>query len=220
MSLFWRYFKDTLRWLLIWQPGPLSALAKGGALFLDMVRDHLLWLRDQFNPATCDDDHVIRFARSRGLKRHFLETDDDKFRDRVVAAYAWQMLGGRQTGVPKILEHYGYTNPKIINMRDKDPNRWAEFIAELAPAVGQGFVLEDWDFIPFIINNHKPARSKLAQLVMYLPTKGDVPKIGMALMCGEVTTLYPYIAADLEEQDSVPHMAVGLHIIETTTLYP
>ena len=93
MGIFWDYFRKTLRFPLIWRPGPLAQLAKGGAEALDDTRGHIAWLRDQFTPETCDTTHLEHFARARGLRRWPSETDDF-WKRRVVLAYEFYRRGG------------------------------------------------------------------------------------------------------------------------------
>jgi len=220
MSLFWKYFREKLRWPLIWRPGVLAVLVKGGALVLDDARESILWLRNQFSPEICNGDHVANFAKSRGILRHALETDNEKFRQRVISAYAWQMFGGRAQGLPKILGHYGYKVNKLINLRDEDPNRWAEFRAEVQPPEGKGFEEKDFNLVPFVINDQKPARSKLDAVIMHVDTQSRCPHVGIGMVCGETITVYPWSQTETELSRSVPHVAIGWQAVETITVYP
>ena len=166
MSPFWRYFRDTLRLGLIDKPGPLQALGKGLAFSLDTVRDDAVFLRAQWFPQLCEPELVPAFGESRGLARHHTETPE-QFRRRVINAYAWHMLGGKQEGLPQILEFYGYTVAEIENLRTYQPSRWAEFQVGLhtpATPTGQNAILADLQTLVWLINAYKPARSVLARL--------------------------------------------------------
>jgi hypothetical protein len=122
MSLFWDYFKKTLRFMLIQKPGPLAQTAKGGAESLDRAREDALWLREQFLPAICDPEYLKRFGRSRGIRRYWHETDE-QYKNRVILAFVWQLLGGRHHGLSELLNYYGYSGVEIVNLRDEDPLR-------------------------------------------------------------------------------------------------
>ena len=63
-SPFWQYFHDRLNWPAIFRPGPVSALVKGLALYMDDVREDILWLRRQWNPSTADDDMIAALRRN------------------------------------------------------------------------------------------------------------------------------------------------------------
>ena len=158
------YITKTLRWPLCLTPGPVAAVSLGLARVFNGVVKDIHWLRDQFNPATCDDKFLSRLAESRGIVRHRLETDDVKFRQRVVKAFAWQLLGGKKAGMPKLLDHFGYKVGNILNVRSEDSARWAEFKISFAP-LASGFCAADYDLLNWAINESKPARSKLAAIV-------------------------------------------------------
>lgn len=162
MEIFWQYFKETLAWPLTRIPGGLAALAKGGAGALDQARQDIVWLRRQFNPLTCDPQYLEHYAQARGIKQHRLESAE-QFRGRVVNAYTWQALGGRNGGMITILASFGYAATRIVNLRDEDPLRWAEFRVEMEPP-HDGFQAEDYELLAWAINDQKPARSKLGGL--------------------------------------------------------
>ena len=220
MSLFWKYFKDTLRWPLIWKPGPLSVIVKGAALVLDDVRGSILWLRSQFKPETCEKEHIIRFARSRGIRRYNLETDDERFKQKVINAYVWQMLGGGIQGLPKILEQYGYICNRIVNVRHEDPERWAEFRPEVTLPEYVGFKEEDFDLIPFIVNDQKPTRSKVDAIIMHVDMRSVLPTIASRLNSGEAITVYPWSQTEVELSSSTPYVGMAIQAVETITVNP
>ncbi|CAK7044846.1 MAG: hypothetical protein DELT_02985 [Desulfovibrio sp.] len=165
-SRFWTYFHDKLRWGLIHSPGPISALVKGLAHRLDVVRDDALFLRDQGFPQLCEPEVVPYHGDARGIVRHHTETPE-QFRQRVVNAFAWHMLGGKQQGVPEILRFYGFDIAEIVNMRKFQPARWAEFQVGLhnpANLADQNAILATLETLVWLINEYKPARSILARL--------------------------------------------------------
>jgi hypothetical protein len=159
-SPFWTYFHDRLRFGLIDKPGPLQALAKGLALRLDTVRDDAVFLRAQMFPQLCEPELLPAYGMSRGITRHHTETPE-QFRSRVLNAYAWHLLGGKQEGLPEILQFYGFSVERIDNLRRYHTSRWAEFQVGLAAG---GDVLETLDTLVWLINEYKPARSVLARM--------------------------------------------------------
>lgn len=153
------YIFKTLRWPLCLRPGPIASVVNGLArVFNDVVGD-MHWLRDQFNPATCELEFLEPLAESRGIIRHRLEVDDNLFRQRVIKAFAWQLLGGKSQGMPKLLAHFGYEVDEPVNVRFEDEARWAEFRIELdsPPAITQN----DYELLLWSTNEAKPGRSKL-----------------------------------------------------------
>lgn len=161
MSEFWKYFHDILAWPLIHAPGPLSGLVRGMASTLDATRDDVVYFRRQWFPTLCEQGLVPVFGAGRGLSRSPVE-NDEQFRTRVVNAWRWHQLGGRQQGVPEILAAYGYHVEAIENMRQFAPTRWAEFMVRLEtpPCYGdQQAQLDQLAHLVWLILEYKPARS-------------------------------------------------------------
>jgi hypothetical protein len=155
-----------LRFGLIDAPGPLQAVAKGLAHRLDTVREDVIFLRAQWFAQLCESELVPAYGISRGLARHHTETPE-QFRQRVINAYAWHMLGGKQEGLPEILRFYGYTIAEIENLRKYQPSRWAEFQVGLvnpSALADQNAILAGLETLVWLINEYKPARSVLFRL--------------------------------------------------------
>lgn len=214
MGVFWDYFRDGLGWGLFQYGGPLAALAQGLAATFDAVREDIFWLRDQLHPATCEDAYVQLHGESRGVYRHPLETDA-QYRKRVVKAWTWQRLGSKDTGMPTVLEHYGYPDCEARNLRDEDPERWAEFKLRVGvPTSGMG--TEDYQLIHWTANETKPARSVLAGLETVAETDAAV-RAATALAVGTVVTLGPAIPEDTHVPGAV-NVAGYIHGISTIAL--
>jgi len=218
MSIFWKYFKDTLRFLLIWKPGPLAQMVKGGALALDQAREDELWLRDQFSPERCEDEFLEQFAKSRGITRAPQEPED-YYKNRIRLAYIWYILGGRDEGVEKaMINYFGFTRVEITNLREEDPARWAEFRVLLDGVAGD--ILEKLDQVEWAINEVKPARSLLAGLTLYLTFENSVARLGAAIMGGPDTTIFPWGAGEINFYPAGPQAAAACQAGQDTTIYP
>lgn len=171
-SRFWQYFHNKLSWPGIFAPGPLSAVVKGLALYLDDVREDILWLRRQFTPATADDDLIERYGASRGVPRTKYDTNET-YRIRVVRAYAWHKLGGLIHGLPQVLAEYGYPGGVIRHCRDDDPALWAHFeVHLLTPSHEWGQA--DIDAVYALANTYKPARSVIKHVTFALRQEAPV----------------------------------------------
>ena len=162
MSRFWTYFHDRLAWPQLFQPGPLSAIVKGLALYMDDVREDIIWLRRQCVVDTAEDDMLERYGASRGILRTRFDTDAS-YRLRVSHAYAWHKLGGTVSGLRRILGENGYPDAIIRNARQGDGSRWAQFDV-LLPLPPVGFDDDDNARLRWLILEYKPARS-VPQLV-------------------------------------------------------
>jgi hypothetical protein len=172
VGVFKDYFFKTLRWPLIHRPGPLAALVEGLARALDEVRQDIIWLRNQFNPWTCEPGMIPPHAESRGIARYAEETGE-QYRERCIRAFAWQCLGGGQLGMPQILAHAGYPGTKMFNVRHEDAERWAEFKPQV-PVPESGLKAEDFPRIAWMANETKPARSRLAGIRVASTVHGTV----------------------------------------------
>lgn len=165
-SPFWTYFSDKLRWPQAFAPGPLQAVVRGLAHHFDTAREDMPYLRQQFFPGLCEDALVPEHGLSRSLVRHPRETPE-QFRQRVVHAYGWHMLGGKAEGLPEILKFYGFDIVSIENMRDSNPTQWAEFGIELnVPSAGAGYtdIVAMLEEFVWLVNEYKPARSRLFRI--------------------------------------------------------
>ena len=166
MSVFWRYFRDVLAWPLIHAPGPVQALVKGLALTLDGAREDAVYLRRQFFPGQCAEELVAAHGESRGVVRHPRETAE-QYRQRVIKAYRWHMLGGKTLGLPEILKFYGFDALTVENLRNWQPSRWAEFQIGLRTPITQAeqaVILDNLETLVWLVNEYKPARSVLSRL--------------------------------------------------------
>lgn len=213
-SIFWKYFKDVLGWALIHSPGAVSVIAKGVALVFDDIREDIFWLRDQLNPATCEEQYLPEHGATRGIPQHPLESID-QYRKRVVRAYVWHHQGGKAEGMPKILKHYGYEGCTFYNCRKDDAARWAEFKAQI-PVPERGLEANDYALVTWAVQETKPARSKLSALQTQTVTQGTVNASG-ALLLGSVVTLEPEKPKDAV-LDVTISSGCGLHTITTTSL--
>lgn len=158
---FWQYFRDVLAWPQAHAPGPMQALLGGKARGLDRASDDALHLRSQFFPALCEPELVPAHGASRGIIRHPKESAE-QYRQRVVTAWRWHMLGGKVQGLPEILKFFGFKALRIENMREFSPSRWAEFqVGFGTPASGaeQQEILDNLHSLIWLINEYKPARS-------------------------------------------------------------
>lgn len=156
-SGFWDYFHDYLVFPWIFKPNALSVIIKGLALVLDDVKLDIIGMRNQFIVPKADAKLIAEYGLSRGVPRTRFD-NDKQYRTRTERAFIWHKLGGRERGLPKILEEYGYAGGEIENMRATDVNLWAHFNINLLEP-GTSLEQEKIDAIYDIANEYKPARS-------------------------------------------------------------
>jgi hypothetical protein len=189
MSLFWSYFRDTLRFPPILIRGALSLLAEGGAAVLDTARAVVLLLREQFFAEKCEETYLANFARSRGIVRSALETEAN-YQARVRFAYLWWARGGRASALEAVLvDYFGFAAARVVSLRAEAPERWAEFRVELDVFGGNLAVSQEQ--VTWVINELKPARSKLDAALFTYSVSGPVPVYALGLQSSEVITVYP-----------------------------
>lgn len=212
---FWRWVREVLAWPFIRTPGPLACVVEACARAADDVLADVHWLRDQFNPATCEDAYVDRYGAARGLTRHHKESAA-QWRRRVCAAMAWHKLAGRTLGMPQILAHYGYTGGIMCNLAAEGaPERWAHFRAELV--TGDYPVTDaDWELIRWVLNSTKPAKSVLENITIVVQAR-LITRIAVGQISGEVTTIAPWAPRPHEGKGRLSLFA-GRQEWETTTI--
>lgn len=136
---FWSYFRDKLSWPLIFSPGPLSILIKGGAQSLDQARQDIIWLIQQANPETCENIFLPLHGKSRGITR-WPDEPTDFFRIRCINAFSWQAQAGKSRGIESIMFEAGI-NAKIIEP-DEINEALAKSGARLDGRLTDGFLMD------------------------------------------------------------------------------
>ena len=159
-SPFWKYFHDRLNWLLIFNPGPVSAIIKGLAYRFDNVREDIIWLRRQWTPITCEDERIVPFGESRGIPRTRIDTDAT-YKNRVINAYIWHKLGGKIRGVERIYRENDFIT-KILNASNLE--LWAHFRVWI-DVNNTVFGPDAAELAWFLANEYKPARSKIEYFI-------------------------------------------------------
>ncbi|WP_320175801.1 phage tail protein [Maridesulfovibrio sp.] len=197
--MIWDYFKNTLRWPLVFRPGPLSALVKGGARAMEQAYEDILWLVRQADPAQADSAHLHYHSASRGTPR-WPDEPESFYRKRIVYAYAWQAQAGRSAGLVSILKEAGisaeiYEPSDLTQMVDPNTPRldgrdlgfamitprdlkgfpslgWAEFLVNM-----NWGSMEDgqYQLARKIVAEYKAARS-LDKFRIYLGLRGPAPR--------------------------------------------
>jgi hypothetical protein len=186
MNLFWSYFRDSLRFPLIRNLGPLAMLVEGAAVTLDEVRELIIALRDQTQPLRCNDAMLLRFAASRGITRSPNEPEL-YWLERVRFAYDWWCKGGRSSLLSKsLVDGFNVASAKIINMRREDPTQWASFRLEIDGASGD--LLTRLNQIDWAVNEVKPARSKLKHTSLFVSKSDILPFWAGVVLFGETVT--------------------------------
>jgi len=163
MNKFWNYFKS-LNYILIEKENPLSIFFYGVANVLDLTLKEIIWVRNQFIPYYIDDQNFIKeVGNARGLQRYPLENDIN-FKKRVNNAFSWWREVVSQKGLENVLrEYFGGIYFTIENCGLTDQSRWAEFNVSFT-VLETELTDKKIDFIRHVINEVKPARSKLALL--------------------------------------------------------
>lgn len=202
MGLFWAYFRDTLRLPFILVGGPLALMAEGASICLDTVRSVIISLRDQFFSDRCDDVFLANYAQSRGIVRAPQEPEEH-WLYRVRFAYYWWSRGGRAAGMrASLINYFGFADVRIINLRDEDPTRWAEFRVE-ADIIGASPLFTQ-DQVEWAINEIKPARSKLAEILFVESVIGNVPSYSFGTVSAEIVEVFQELDAieELYDEDT------------------
>lgn len=217
MSIFWKYFTKTLRFPMLLKSEYLALLAKGAAACLDIARDNILWLRNQFLVSKTEEQNIAQFATSRSIKR-FPNEPADVYKKRVQFAYLWHKQGGKNTGMKTAMSALGFDDIIIINMRSIDSKRWAEFSLELAPVTGN--ILNLFDVINWLINEVKPARSICTDIEFKISLPAAVVSVSTVLLIGITTQIYPYQQSNITLTPITLGVCGSCQTTISTTIYP
>ncbi|MGE4319616.1 MAG: phage tail protein [Deferribacterales bacterium] len=193
MSKFYQYFSQTLRFPFLRAGSAFLSLVKGIAVVLDEMLEKLNWVRDQFVPSKCETQYLRHFADSRSIKRYSFETDE-QYRGRICAAYVFFAQAGKDAGVQAIFALYGLP-ATIESLRDTDEERWAEFYLIFADVTGE--VISSTDEYIQIMNDVKPARSKLAGVKYNLETDGTL-NVMSGLQTSSMVIVQPGVMEDFD----------------------
>ncbi|MGD9809630.1 MAG: phage tail protein [Deferribacterales bacterium] len=205
--MFFQYFSKTLKFPFLSAGSAITSLVKGMAAVLDDMVDVLYWLRKQFMPSECEEQYLRRFAESRSIKRYSFESAE-QYRDRIFGAYIFYALAGRVDGIKAIFEMYGL-DVAVQSLRDEDPERWAEFYLIFA-SVSADVLTRNTEYIE-IINDVKPARSKLAGIKYNMDIDGDV-YVASGLQTSSICIVQP---AELEDiyVDTAAYLSGYIHTV-------
>jgi hypothetical protein len=182
MSGFFEYFKSIGVPYIRKAGGVNEGLVRAAACLLDDSKEDFKWLRNQFFPQLCDDSYVENHAAARGIARYEYESDDF-FRNRVSHAYLFFAAGGRKTGVNAFLDALGL-DAHVIEYHDYtgEPEiGWAEFVA-MVDMESLDQTTANRQFLAALLNELKPARSKLALIFFTLDIQFSIiPILSLAI---------------------------------------
>lgn len=157
-SLFFNYFKDKLRFFLLWKENAWWPVIRGIAHSLDQVRDDIKWVRDQYSPATCDDEFIELFGESRGIIRFPFE-EKAQFSQRVNEAYDYWKSAGITSTIQAWINKLGIA-ATIIEYKDKGTEDYLAHLdwAEIYVQFDSFYVSsEQKEYIQLLINDLKRA---------------------------------------------------------------
>lgn len=159
MSLFWKYFLKTLNYLPLHKSKALACIIEGLAAYLDNIRLDIIKARNQYIIHLSDNSLLSLYGLSRNITRSQYD-NDETYKTRVLNAYKWISLGGKVEGMLTILKDYGFPKAEFRNLREIDPLKWAEFEFTYP----ENLLISDMEKIVAIINQYKPARSRLTKM--------------------------------------------------------
>lgn len=159
----------------IYKRGPLqfgsdiNKLTRAMGPNYEAALDTLFFRREQAFAATARGKALDQLGADRGLPRWQGETDDN-YRLRLLAAYSTYSQLGTAAAMVNTLDRLGYTDATITEMRDEDPDRWAEFkvLLKLPKAIWRP---PERTKTIRTISMMKPATTKLAYLDLEAPFK-------------------------------------------------
>ena len=121
-------------------------------------------------PQYANPDTLRFLGKERGIEPYIEGESLEDYRKRVISALEFWQKAGSVRGIKEVLKKLGFEN---IEIKRAGGDRWAEFIVEISTPDRQ-ITLTLRDFLIELINTLKPAHEKLAELILYYLSKGEV----------------------------------------------
>lgn len=137
-------------------------------------------------------------------------------RDMIKNQISWQKRKGTPGAVEELLE-YKTGGKAVVKEWPEYGGEQYHFKVEI-DVENQGLTGEIYEKVDGFINKAKNERSCLDSVTLALTAKGSI-KHAQVQISSETTVVYPWRAKELSQSHEI-FLASGLHVIETTTIYP
>lgn len=167
--MFKQYFFKVLNYLPLQKSKYIACIVEGLANYFDKIRKDIIFTRNQYIIPLADKKLISKYGSSRNILRSKFDSDENYY-NRVLNAYNWISLAGKEQGLIKILNNYGFQVGEFKNLGLENKEKWAEFEFKYP----NKFIIEDVERMVAVINQYKPARSRLASMITPYEIKGNV----------------------------------------------
>jgi phage tail P2-like protein len=196
---------------------PNRSLLEAG---LDLAFDKLLERIQPPFPALMDPQNTPAeflpyLAADRGVNEWSASGSEAEKRATVAAAWSVKRLAGTRRAL-ELAVHGLQMRPEVTAWYDMTPPG-APYTFEVTAWADQSFDESTNTRLDQRLANAKSERDVLTTRVGLSTT--SMVYIGATMLCGEVTTIYPLQATELEQSNQV-YLAAALVTVEKTTIYP
>lgn len=167
----------------------------------DEAMESIFKLREQSMVITAEGKGLDKHGKDRLLPRYGGESDE-AYRLRLLNAFSIHSQVGSEPSMAEAFNRLGFSEAQIIEMKQVDPARWAEFRVEVK-IPESGFSEVDRTSFLNTIRKMKPAHTKLASLDL-VATPTDINGAGEDTATWAETVNHNLFACPLPAEDLYP----------------
>lgn len=198
-------------------PPNATDLERAAAEALAEIEQVPVPLRQLWNPDTCPARLLPYLAWAFSVDRWDAAWPDTTKRDVVRSAFYIHRHKGTISALRRVVEPLGYLL-EVTEWWQTRPEGQRGTFALRVGVLDQGISDAMYRELTRLVDDAKPLTRHIAGLDLLGETRGPL-YVGATTQDGHATTVYPYIASQTENT-GLAHVGAGLHVIDTTTVYP
>ncbi len=199
-------------------PGNATELERLAAQALAQIERVPVPLRDLWNPDACPVALLPYLAWAFSVDRWSQAWPESAKRNAIKAAYFIHSRKGTIGALRRVVEPLGYLI-EVLEWWEELPEGVPGTFRLLIGVLDTGITEAMYQELTWLIDDAKPLSRHLVGLAIGLEVRG-AGYVGVALLDGETTTVYPYAPGPIEVSSPTVLLGGGTHIIETTSVYP
>jgi phage tail P2-like protein len=198
-------------------PGNASRLERAAAEALADIQRVPVPIRPLWNPNDCPAYLLPYLAWAFSVDRWDPNWSTEAKRDVCRAAWAVHKRKGTISALRRVVEPLGYLL-EVEEWFHQQPEGPRGTFALRIGVLDTGITDAMYEELTRLIEDAKPLTRHITGLDLLGETRGKI-NIGCTVYDGHETTVYPYAAQETQTTGAI-YIGGGLHIIDTTTVYP
>lgn len=198
-------------------PGNASRLERAAAEALADIQRVPVLLRQLWNPYTCEARLLPYLAWAFSVDRWDPTWSTEAKRDVIATSFYVHRKKGTIAALRRVVEPLGYLL-EVEEWWQTEPEGEPATFALKIGVLDTGITDAMYDELTRLIDDAKPLTRHITGLDLLGETRGKI-NIGCTVYDGHETTVYPYAAQETQTTGAI-YIGGGLHVIDTTTVYP